>query len=178
MKKKKNLLILYLASFVLGVSAALPTYINSSFIENLISVQAVSLFFLGANFLTFIAMTFFPELIKRVGNFFSTKLVLLVNAISLLMLTFVQAPASLFIFFSLFYITSQLLWINMDIFVESFTDNSNTGKVRTTFFTFMNLGWILSPTIAASLVRGDNNYNLVYIASAIFAGIFYFIIFY
>ena len=66
----------------------------------------------------------------------------------------------------------------MDIFVESFTDNANTGKVRTTFFTFMNLGWIFSPTIASLLVRGENDYSLVYIASAIFAGIFYLVILY
>ncbi|MGI6347586.1 MAG: MFS transporter [Patescibacteria group bacterium] len=178
MKNNKNLLILYITSFILGISTALPTYINSSFIEDMVSVRAVGLFFLGGYLFTFFAMIFFPILIKKVGNFFSTKLVVLLNAISLLMLVIVKTPLPLFFFFSLLFITSQLLWINMDIFVESFTDNANTGKVRTTFFTFMNLGWIFSPTIASLLVRGENDYSLVYIASAIFAGIFYLVILY
>ena len=45
MKNNKNLLILYITSFILGISTALPTYINSSFIEDMVSVRAVGLFF-------------------------------------------------------------------------------------------------------------------------------------
>jgi len=61
----------------------------------------------------------------------------------------------------------------MDIFVESFTNNKNTGKVRAIFFTFINIGIILSPIISTRLVGKDNNYPVVYLFSAVVIIIFY-----
>jgi len=177
MKNNRKLLILYIAGFALAIATAIPAYINSSFIEQFVSVQAVSWFFVGANFASFFAMLFFPVLIKKASNFLSTKLMILIHVVSLLFLVIVGAPIWLFVFFVLLWVSSQLLWINMDVFVESFTDNISTGKTRAIYFTFMNLGWILSPTIASLLVRDDSNYNLVYITSALFVLVFYLIIF-
>jgi predicted MFS family arabinose efflux permease len=53
----------------------------------------------------------------------------------------------------------------MDILVESFSANSLTGKIRTTYFTFINAGWILSPIGAAYLI-GKGEYNLAFLVAA------------
>lgn len=175
-KIKKSLIILYLAGFVLALSSAFPAYINSSFIENFVDTRMVGLFFVAANIATFFAMLFFPAMIRRFSNLLSSKLVMLLNIVSLMILMMSPAPIWLFVFFIGMWITSNLLWINMDLFVESFTDNSSTGKTRAIYFTFMNLGWIFSPMLASRLVIGNDHYNLVYLVSAILLLFFYFVI--
>ncbi|HNV12439.1 MAG TPA: MFS transporter [bacterium] len=175
-KIKKSLIILYLAGFTLAISTAFPAYINSSFIENFVNTKFVGLFFVAANIMTFLAMLFFPTIIKKFSNLLSSKLMMLLNIVSLMVLMMSPAPIWLFVFFIGMWISSNLLWINMDLFVESFTENSNTGKTRAIYFTFMNLGWIFSPMFASKLVVGNDHYNLVYLASSILILFFYLII--
>jgi hypothetical protein len=175
-KFNKNLIVLYAAGTALAVSTAFPAYINSSFIENFVDTKYVGLFFVAANIVTFFAMLFFPALIRKLSNLMSAKLMMLVNIVSLMVLMMSPAPIWLFLFFICMWVSSNLIWINMDIFVESFTENANTGKIRAFYFTFMNLGWILTPILASKLVIGNDYYNLVYLAAAFVFLFFYFII--
>ncbi len=175
-KNSKSLLVLYSAGIFLAISSAIPAYINSSFIENSVSVRYVGLFFVMANTATFFSMLFFPNVIRRLGNLFSAKIIILINILSLAVLMTGPSSIYLFIFFVLMWISSNLIWINMDIFVESFTKNVSTGKTRAIYFTFMNLGWIVSPFLASRLVVADDYYNFVYLASIIILIIFFIII--
>jgi predicted MFS family arabinose efflux permease len=176
LKFNPSLMILYIAGFVLSLTSNFSAYINSSFIENVVRVEYVGLFFVAANIATFIAMLFFPKMIRKIGNLLSSKLMILINIISIMVLMMSPSPFWLFVFFISMWFSANLLWINMDIFVESFTANANTGKTRAIFFTFMNFGWIVAPTLATRLVIGESYYNLVYLGSAILLLIFYFII--
>lgn len=175
-KKSKSLLILYIAGVFLAISGALPAYINSSLIENVVSVRSVGLFFSLANVATFFAMLFFPKAIRRFGNLFSAQIMMIINFASLVLLVLSPSSFWLFVFFISMWVSSNLIWVNMDIFVESFTKNTNTGRTRATYFTFMNLGWIVSPFLASRLVVSDDYYNLVYWASALALLFFYIII--
>lgn len=172
----KNLAILYLAGLIVAFSTALPAYINSSFIESFVGAQYVGLLFALANSVTFFAMLFFPRMIRFISNLLSAKLMMLLHVISLMFLMMNPAPVFLLIFFVGMWVSSNLLLINMDLFVESFTENANTGKTRAIYFTFINLGWIFSPMLASRLVVGTSHYSLVYLASAFLMLVFYFII--
>lgn len=176
LKINSSLLILYSAGFFLSLTSNFSAYINSSFIENLVSVNVVGWFFVGANIASFFAMIYFPKVIRKIGNLKATKVMILINIISIMGLMMGPSALWLFIFFVSMWTSANLIWINMDIFVESFTENFNTGKTRAVFFTFMNLGWIIAPTIATRLVIGESYYNLVYLGSAILLLVFYFII--
>ena len=101
---------------------------------------------------------------------------LILGVISSLALIAFSSPWLLFIFFIIMWASLNLVWINMDIFVESFTKNTNTGKTRAIYFTFMNLGWIVSPFLASRLVVVDDKYGPVYLASAFILLVFYTII--
>ena len=175
-KINKNLMVLYLAGFVLVLTTSLPAYINSSFIEQSINIRYTGLFFVVANIMTFFAMLVFPNVIKKMGNFLTTKLVLLINIVSLMVLMMSPPPFWLFISFILMWVASSLIFINMDIFVEKFTRNEETGKTRAVYFTFLNLSWVISPFLTSKIIIGDSYYNLVYLVSAIAMLIFYIII--
>lgn len=165
-KNKNNLNVLYFLAFILAVSTALPAYIQSNFLKQYVSIGMLSLFFIIANIGTMFAISIFPKLIKKVNNYFLTKVTLLIYGVSLLGLTMSNNSSSVLINIILYIISSNLLWINMDILVESFSANNITGKIRALYFTFINLGWIFSPLISSYLIS-LGGYYLTFFAAAV-----------
>lgn len=165
LKKRLSLTILYFLGLVLAISSALPAYIQSNFLRSYVSLETLSLFFIVANILTVFCILSFPKLIKTLSNFFLTKVVLVLHGISLLALVLTSNPISAFISILLFTISSNLLWINMDVLIETFSSNSSTGRTRTTYFTFINFGWIIAPALSAYLIK-IGEYQLPFLVAA------------
>lgn len=171
-KKKKNnvtsnvsLIILYFSGLILAISSALPAYIQSNFLNQFVSLQTLSLFFISANILTVFFIILFPNLIEKLKNFFLTKAILVIYAASLFGLSMANDPVSALISTIFFTVSSNLIWINMDVLVENFSQNSSTGKTRTIYFTFINLGWIFAPTLSSYLI-GLGDYELPFLVAA------------
>lgn len=165
-KPKKNLTILYLMAFFLALAGALPAYIQSSYLESFAGLSSLTWFFIAANSISIIAILFFPKLIRFIGNYFSTGLVVILFLISLLGLGNARELVSAFFFFISMQLAINLIWINMDIFVENFSANNSTGKTRTIYFTIINLAWIISPTLSAKIIN-FYDYSGVFISSAL-----------
>jgi len=166
MNKKTNLKTLYFLSFLLAVSTAFPAYIRSSFIEKFVGLQWLGGFFIAAMFVSLIAILFFSGLIKKLTNYYLSIIVLIVNFISIIFLVLVNSPYLLFLFFILFTVTTILIWINMDVFIESCSLDRTTGKTRGIYFTILNLGWVISPLLAGFLI-GNNNYRIVFLVAGL-----------
>jgi len=165
---KKKRLIMYLVGFILAVSVALPAYLQSNFLRQFISLEMVSLFFVLANSVTVVMIASFPQLINRLGNYFSGKIIIIVYATALLGMAAANGPLSATLTLLLFIVSSNLLWINIDILLEEASSNSETGRIRTIYLTFMNMGWIIAPTISAYLVT-IAEYPLPFLISALLA---------
>ena len=164
-KPQVNLNILYFMAFFLALAGALPTYIQSSHLENFFGLSTVTWFFIMANLISILAILFFPRLIKKFGNYQITWSVSLIFILSLVGLGLSTHYILIFLFFILMQLAFNLIWINMDIFVESFSTNGSTGKTRTTYFTIINLAWIISPSISANLISLNNYSNIFLMAS-------------
>lgn len=170
----RKLYILYFLGFIISAAAAIPAYSQSSFLTATVGLSYVSTFFLLANVLTFSAILLFPKMIKKIKNFRSTRRVIFFYAISLIGLSFAPSnPWIMFFFFGLMNVCVALIAINMDIFVESFCSDSCTGRTHTTYFTAVNLGWIVSPFIAGLLIAAGG-FEMTYAASLICLMIFAF----
>lgn len=164
--KRTSLAVLYFLAPILAISTALPVFIQSNFLKGFISVSMVGLFFVIANIFSFFAILVFPKFIRKISNFKITLFVVSLSLTSLLFLSFVTNIWLVLLFFATLTVSSSLIWINMDIFLETFSDNNKTGRIRTLFFTFMNAGWIIAPTLAGHLARNDS-YNIVYVVAAL-----------
>ncbi len=165
-KNRKRLIILYFLGLLLAVSSALPTYIQSNFLSQFVSINLVSLFMIIANLATVGAILIFPNQIKKLTNYFLTKVILVIYASSLFGLTLSSNALSALVSIVIFTVASNLIWINMDVLVESFSSDASTGKTRTIYFTFMNTGWILSPIITTYLI-GKGEYALSFLIAGL-----------
>jgi MFS family permease len=174
-QNQKKLIILYFLGLFLAISNALPAYIQSNFLKQFVSLQRVGLFFIIANLLSVLSILIFPSLIEKLNNYFLTKIVLVLYAASLLGLVLAGTAEVALISTILFTVTSNLIWINMDIMVENFSANRLTGRIRTIYFTFINVGWILSPFFTTYLI-GKGEYTLSFLVAAAFVVPFFFIL--
>lgn len=170
--KRSGLTILYFIGLILAVSSALPAYIQSNFLNQFISLERLSFFFIIANALTVFCIISFPKIIKRLKNFFVTKATLALYALALLCMGLINTPQIALFSIILFTITNNLLWINMDILVETFSKNSSTGKTRTIYFTFINFGWIISPALSSQLIKISDYPAIFFIAAFLTIPIF------
>ena len=59
--KKLPLLVVYFLGFILSVATALPAYLQSNFLGQFVSIKMVSLFFIVANIVAILSITFSPN---------------------------------------------------------------------------------------------------------------------
>ncbi len=107
---------------------------------------------------------FMPRLLRRFGNYSVAIVLLLIQIVCLLGLTMYQnvIAASLFMTCNLIVIT--FLSFSFDVFLEGYSSNANTGKIRGIYMTCVNLAWVLSPFITGLiLINGD--YWKIYFSS-------------
>lgn len=175
-RRKKNLIILYFLGTLLAIANAIPAYTQSSFLEERFSLPLVSVFFILSNLISIFTIIKYPNLIKKIGNLRSVKLIISSFAVSLLgMAIGPMIPAqfnilSLIIIFLSFIslsISINLIWINMDILIENFSEDSSTGLTRTIYLAMLNFGWIIAPSLSSFLIRA-NNYSLSFLTAILF----------
>jgi MFS family permease len=163
--QKGNLHLLYFLGFLISVTGALPAYINSNFFGQFVSVSTVGWFFMAANAATVFLILFFPRLIKRFKNYYIFCAVLALYFASLLAIALAKSALVVFLDFLVMSACSNLVLINMDIFVESLSANAETGRTRAFYFTCLNLGWLVSPFLSGYIV-GHGGYAWVFSAAA------------
>lgn len=176
-RNARRLWTLYGLGLLLAVSAALPAYIQSNFLKQFVGLEIISLFFIVANSITVAAILFYPRFIEKFTNYFTTKIILVVHAASLLGFVLTNGPWSAFLVTILFTITTNLVWINMDVLIENFSSYKTVGQTRTIYFTFINLGWIISPLFSSYLIS-KGEYNLTFLVAAAMIVPFFLIFFY
>ena len=157
--------ILYAMGMIISFSAALPAYVNSNFIGQFVDVRFVSLFFIIANLATLASILFFPGIIKNIGRRLTFKLLLFSYAASLFLFSTSSSAITALLGILLVSVFSNLAFIKLDLFIETFTTNADTGRIRSLYLTLCNLGWVLAPTFSSYLINAFG-YSFVYWFSA------------
>jgi len=163
---KKTFRLLYFLGFLVAFSTYLPTYADSSFLGKFIGIGAVGYLMSGASLVTIFLIFFYPRLIKKISNLTSTILMVVGYIISAFVLWWVPNVLAMMIFYGISFITSYLLFINMDVFVEDVTDSLHVGRTRTVYLTFVNLAVLLVPMVMGVLVKNEH-YELSYLISGL-----------
>lgn len=177
-KIKPQLGILYLVGLIISFSSALPAYVNSNFIAQFTDIRFISLFFVVANLATLLFILTFPQTIKRFGNHNIFKLLLFLYSASLFFFAVANSAITALIGLVFFTAFLNLVFIKLDLFIEIFTKNADTGKVRALYLTICNLGWVLAPTFSGYLISSFG-YSFVYwlSGSVIIPTLIFFLIF-
>ncbi len=169
--KKILFLLVYITSFLYSFHYALPLYIQSSHISQFLPTEkAVGLIFSFAAVFTVLYTFLLPRILRRLGNYRSTLAIMGVEIATLLSLAFFSdpsiAPLVTIASFVLFQVTSGAIFLHLDYFVESFTDNEKTGSMRGIFMTVLNVAIAAAPFVAG-LMLTDHDFWKIWIAAAV-----------
>jgi MFS family permease len=168
--KNKKIYALYILGLLFSVHVALPAYINSTFLNIYFPEKFVGILYTIGSLFTIIAFALMPYLLKRFGNFRIMMVLAILDIIFLFgMATFKTALllAPIFIIKLTFI---NILYFNLDVFLESNSKDASTGSIRGIFLTTMNTAWVLSPMIAGYILT-NGDYWKIYIISSIFMSI-------
>ena len=165
--KLKNLFLVYFFGFLLAFHVALPSYINSSFLNIFISEKLLGIIYIVASILTILLFFIAPYILQKFGNFRVAVTLVTMEAVALLGLIMGRTTVWVVMAFLLSQIVISFIYFSLDIFLESYSKNSNTGKIRGTYLTLANLAWIFSPVIAG-FILANGEYWKVYLVSLMF----------
>lgn len=170
-KKEMPKYIIYLLVFLFAFHAAPATYINSTFLEQFVGSDFIGYIF---SFASIVALAFFiiiRGILQKVGNYktFLSFLILDLISLSILSLSLIfNTGVWPYIFIGAYiigFISRNICFLNLDIFLEHLTNNNETGGVRGISLTAINTALILGPFIAGILITDIVEAGKVYILS-------------
>lgn len=165
-KEKNFFAVVYIATFLAAFHAFLLVYINSSFLNQFVSEKYIGLLYIIGSLSSIVAMIIIPVILRLIGNYFTLTLLTIFEIFILFGITFAQKTLIVLPLFIAHLMISQIIFINIDIFFESFQKKEmNTGSKRGVILTIINLGLILS-ILTAGFILTNNDFWKIYLASA------------
>ena len=167
MKKRSVLTVLYLTSFLYSLRVAIPAYLNSSFLGQILPDRFVGYVYTCGALLTLILLLFLPKILARFGVYKLAVTFLSLGVISILGLAFLHGSVLLVGLFLTMLLSTTICYLCFDVFLEDASDDKSTGRIRSIYFTSLNIAWVFAPTLAGLLMRGGNNFSNVYMVASL-----------
>ncbi len=160
----KNLRLFYCIGFILALSNALIAYVNSSYLGEFWGAANVGLVFIAAYAVSLVVVNFFPDVINYLKIYLASLAALCLMFLGLLGLGVAAGPWAALVFFIFYVVCLNLIWISLDVYVEYFSVDSRTGRIRGMYWTLVNLAWFLAP-VTSGLILKRYNYPVLFYAA-------------
>jgi predicted MFS family arabinose efflux permease len=168
---------IYGASFFLNLHYAFLLYINSSFLAQFFSSEKISLLYVVSAVVTMILLGTVQPALRSLHR--STVSLVLAGAaiFSAYAITLTRNPIAIAGFFVILNATIIALRFLLDIYLEQYSSDTETGSIRAINLTATNLAVAISPFLVGMLLVADNFANVYRIASILLVPTFFIILF-
>ena len=165
--KKSKLNSLFLQGVFFSFSSAILSYVLSSYIEEYIGSNYVSIIYLIPNIITIFLIFHFGKIIKKIGIYTAYLLDIVLLFFSLFLEVFSDHNIFYIVFLLIVYQTTMALsWIFIDYYIEKYSSDSSTGNTKGIQWTTINLTFLFGPLLAGFLVS-HFGYSPVFFLSSI-----------
>jgi MFS family permease len=162
--------------FIYTLHLVIPMYSNSSFLSLFADERTLGYIYMAGAAVSILGFLLAPMVIRRLGNYTVALWLVLIQILLFWGLLSSTSPFAITVFFILQTAIISLIGLNLDIFLEVYTDATNVGSVRGLYNTSLNASWVIAPLIGSMLISGSNNYHNTYVAGlAMLIPLFYLI---
>ncbi len=168
---KQHRRIIYIAGFVFTISLALTSYINSSFLEAYTNSYYVGVMYVISSLLSIFALLLMPDVLSRLGNKITTVFLGLATVAAFVVLAISSNIILVLSAFIIHFLCINLLFANLDIFMEDFSSHKSIGGARGIYLAVMHVGWVLSQLVSGTIIA-RSSFEGLYLLSAFFMLIF------
>ena len=151
--------------FIYTLHLVIPMYSNSSFLGLFASEKIIGFIYMASAAVGILGFLLAPSIIRRLGNYTTIMLFVCLQIAVFYGLISSTSSITLAILFVLQSAIVSIIGLNLDIFLEVYTDGHNIGSIRGLYSATLNASWVIAPLIGSLLINGTNNYRNTYVAS-------------
>jgi MFS family permease len=169
---KRTFYIIYIASFLNAFHLGLPLYIESSYLKEVFTQlfaepdKYIGLVYSAAFFITFIIFINIAKILRAFTNYRLAFTLVALEVIALLGLAFLQNPIWNILLFVVHLIVAGMIYFSLDLFLESFSNDSDTGSIRGMYLTIMSTAMLMAPFIGG-LILTDGDFWKLFLGSSV-----------
>ncbi|MFZ2299976.1 MAG: MFS transporter, partial [Candidatus Moraniibacteriota bacterium] len=142
-----------LVAFMLGFLDAFSIYILSSYFSQVTGSDNVGVFYLIAYGGVLLSLFYLQPLIRTIGKARALYLGLGITILASVFLTHLDVSWSAIAFVLIFMIALNVTWTTLDIFLESFSKDQLSGRIRGRYLTIVSAGFLVAPLLATSVLE-------------------------
>lgn len=163
--KNKLLIITYLLTLLYALHYGIPLYASSSYLHIYFNSSTVSLIYMLGSFAALIGSISVAKYIRRFHTYNFTAGLVIAEIVIIIAFGMSQNPYLLALFFITHFLLQTLLYICLNVFIESFSKHAETGSIRGLFLTLLNIGILISPLIGGTILS-YSSFTALYTVSA------------
>lgn len=154
-------------SFLLGFSQSLLIYIESSYFKLSLGSENVSVFYFMAYVVALAFLLNMHKIIRFMGKSTAFFLFFFLQICAMAVLIMVD-PSVLGIFLLMInIITAYLMYVILDIIMESYSEDKKSGRIRGLHLTMISLGFMLGPIISTRILEKYDYAGLFFVSMLI-----------
>lgn len=171
--RKHSIFTGYLIGFLYTLHTTLPVYINSSFLSQFTTEAFVGIIYTLSSLATILTFITAPRLLRRFGNYRITHALLLIELLALVALSVFQTLTLVAAAFLISFVAIALTGFTLDIFLERFSIDIRTGRIRGVFLTSVNAAWVIGPLIGTFIFSNTDYWKIFAAAALILVPVFF-----
>ena len=149
----RKLRTLYSLSFLFAIATAFVAYMESSYLETIVSKDSVGLVFAVSYFVSLLLLLVLDRIIAFLGKRKTVLVLLAIAVVALFIFTRTTNPMIVVPMFVVYIASLVAAWVGLDILIETFSSDLLTGRIRGTQLTIMNAGWVVTPAVAGFVLE-------------------------
>ncbi|KKT01280.1 MAG: Major facilitator superfamily (MFS) protein [Candidatus Nomurabacteria bacterium GW2011_GWA2_43_15] len=159
--------IIYLAGFLFSLPIALASYINSSFISSFVGEKFVGIIYVLGSASSILALLLAPKIFKKIGGYKFLLLMVLLDALSFLALSWTENIWGAVAAFMLGFSMNTLIVFSLDEILKIFSKDPAIGKIRGIYLVICNLGWIFAQLLSGTFLGGFSFRTIYFVGFSI-----------
>lgn len=163
--RKNRLLVIYIMTLLYAFHYGIPMYAASTFLSKIFGAPFLGVIYMIAGFLTLAVSIHIAQYLKHFHTYSFTMGIVISQIIITLALGLTNNAFLLGLFFVMHFILASLIFTCLNVFLENFSNNGETGEVRGVFFTLFNLGFLVSPFISGAILAKSGFTSLFIVSS-------------
>lgn len=173
--RNKLLVVTYMLTLLFALHYGIPLYATSSYLHQYFGASWVSaLYMIGSMGALFMSMSV-AKYIKRFHTYQFTAGLVVAEIVTTILFALSDNIFLIALFFIIHFTLQSLLYVCLNVFVESFSKHAETGSIRGLFLALFNMGILISPLVGGSLLSRGSFAALYIVAAIILIPFLYFL---
>lgn len=164
--RNKLLLATFLMTILYAFHYGIPLYATSTYLHVYFGSTTISALYVIASLITLLASIHVAKYIKKFHTYNFTFGLVIAEMLVMLAFALTNNPFFVGLFFVVHFCLQTLLYICINVFIETFSKHAETGSVRGIFLVLLNLGILISPIIGG-IVLSRGSFAALYIVATV-----------